>query len=270
MSERDYVLGTHDAELDRLGLQHRVWRRHALEVWNRAGLTLGQTVIDLGSGPGFAAFDLAETVGAAGRVIAVERSGRFVAALRAETARRGLRNIEAIEADLSDLELPVASADALWCRWLLRFVAEPRAVLRRALAVLKPGGTAVFHEYIDYRAWRLAPRAPAFERYVEAVMASWRAEGGEPDIALDLPGWLAAEGFEVETRSIVEVVGPSSFVWQWPASFVETGSERLVALGRLSAAEASAVRREVAEAARRSHTLMVTPAVLEIVARRAR
>jgi hypothetical protein len=24
--ERDYVLGTHDAEIARLGLQHRIWR----------------------------------------------------------------------------------------------------------------------------------------------------------------------------------------------------------------------------------------------------
>jgi len=35
-NERDYVLGTHDAEVERLGLQHRVWTPHTTEAWRRA------------------------------------------------------------------------------------------------------------------------------------------------------------------------------------------------------------------------------------------
>ena len=31
-AERDYVLGTHDDEVMRLGLQHRVWRPRALDA----------------------------------------------------------------------------------------------------------------------------------------------------------------------------------------------------------------------------------------------
>lgn len=267
-NDRDYVLGTHEAEIDRLGLQHRVWRPRALDAWRRAGITLGQTVVDIGAGPGFATQDLAEIVGPQGSVIAVERSARFLAALRARAERAGLDSIETIEGDLLDAELPVGTADALWCRWVLCFVADPRAALRRALSMLKDNGVAVFHEYADYRGWRLAPRGPALEHYVDAVMASWRATGGEPDIALDLPGWLAAEGFAVEARPIVDAVPPSNFVWQWPVSFIETGSARLVELGYLSAADAAAVRDEVVAAARVPGTLMITPTVLEIVAKR--
>jgi SAM-dependent methyltransferase len=268
MNERDYVLGTHDAEIERLGLQHRVWRPRALDAWRRAGITEAMTVVDVGAGPGFASLDLAEIVGLRGRVVALERSTRFIAALKERAAHAGARNIEAIEADLGHHDMAPHIADALWCRWVLCFVADPRAVLRRALAALKPGGVAVFHEYLDYRAWRLAPKGPALERYVDAVMASWRAEGGEPDIALDLPAWLDAEGFEIDVRPIVEVVPPSSYVWRWPAAFVETGSARLVELGYLSADDATAVRREIEAAAADPASLMVTPTVLEIVARR--
>src|SRR5437667_12597218 len=82
MSERDYVLGTHDEELLRLGLQHRVWRPRALDAWRRAGFTVGQTLIDVGCGPGYAAVDLAEIVGPSGRIIALDRSQRFLAALQ--------------------------------------------------------------------------------------------------------------------------------------------------------------------------------------------
>ena len=61
--ENDYVLGTNDEELERLGLQHRVWRPIVLDCWRRAGITFGSRVIDVGAGPGFATMDLAELVG---------------------------------------------------------------------------------------------------------------------------------------------------------------------------------------------------------------
>lgn len=268
MIERDYVLGTHDAEIERLGLQHRVWRPRALDAWRRAGITVGQTVVDIGAGPGFATQDLAEIVGPTGHVIALERSARFLGALEARADHLGLTNITTIEGDLLDGIPGEAMADALWCRWVLCFVADPRAALRTMLATLKPGGVAVFHEYADYRSWRFAPHRPALERYVDAVMASWRATGGEPDIALELPCWLADEGFAVEVRPIIDAVPPSSFVWHWPASFVESGSARLVELGYLGADEADDVRRELAEATADPNALMVTPLVFELIARR--
>lgn len=62
MAERDYVLGTHDDEIYRLGYQHRVWRPRALDAWARAHIGDGCKVIDFGAGPGFATMDLAEMV----------------------------------------------------------------------------------------------------------------------------------------------------------------------------------------------------------------
>ena len=67
--EKEYVLGTHDEEIARLRLQHRVWRPRATDAWLRAGFTTGQTLIDLGCGPGYASIDLAEIVGSSGRII---------------------------------------------------------------------------------------------------------------------------------------------------------------------------------------------------------
>ena len=64
--EREYVLGTDDEEIARLGLQHLVWRPWMLEAWRRAGITRGTRVLDIGAGPGFATADLAEVVGETG------------------------------------------------------------------------------------------------------------------------------------------------------------------------------------------------------------
>src|SRR2546426_12762513 len=100
--EKDYVLGTHDDEIARLGLQHRVWRPRALDAWRRAGFTMGQTILDIGCGPGYATLDLAEIVGPAGRVVALDRSRRFLDVLEANRLQRGLENISVVEMELDE------------------------------------------------------------------------------------------------------------------------------------------------------------------------
>src|SRR5437870_7678267 len=100
MSEKDYVLGTHDEELVRLGLQHRVWRPVVLDCWQKAGISVGQRVLDVGAGPGYAAIDLSEIVGQNGEVVAIERSSKFVGALKDACRARSLTNVKIHELDL--------------------------------------------------------------------------------------------------------------------------------------------------------------------------
>jgi SAM-dependent methyltransferase len=265
--DREYVLGTHDDEISRLALQHRVWRPRALDAWRRAGFTIGQTLLDLGCGPGHAAIDLAEIVGPSGRIVAVDQSRRFLDALEATCRHRGLANITPLELDLNAADLPAVGADGAWARWVFAFVKRPRDLLARVAAALKPGGVLVVHEYFDYSTWRVAPRSPEIEEYVRVVMESWRANGGEPDIGLDLPRWLAELGFAVQTlHPIIDVVPASNFVWQWPAAFIQVGLRRLVNLGHLTADRALAISQALAASEAAPHTLMVTPALLEIIA----
>jgi ubiquinone/menaquinone biosynthesis C-methylase UbiE len=269
VSERDYVLGTGDPEIARLGLQHAVWRERALGAWRRAGVKRGRTVVDLGCGPGYAALDLAEIVGPTGKVIAVDRSHRFLEALGRAAAARGFTNIENVEADVNDLRLPERSVDVVWCRWLLIFTPDPEGVVARVAPVLKPGGALVLHEYGEYRTWRLAPRSEAHDRLVDAVVASWRAHGGDADVALRLPAAFRANGLRVEhLQPHIDAATPSDFVWSWAAAYVETGTKRLVELGFLDAEVADRVRSDWAAAEADPTSLMITPLVLEVVGRK--
>lgn len=265
--EREYVLGTHDEEIVRLGLQHRVWRPRAAAAWQLAGFRSGQTLVDLGCGPGYATLDLAEIAGPSGRVVAVDRSRRFLDSLRANAAARNLENIEVFEADLDEGDLPPVSADGIWVRWVFAFVREPADLLARASRLLKPGGKIVVHEYFNYATWGFAPRSEVFERFVRTVMETWRASGGEPDIGLELPRWMSELGLRVTSlRPIVDVISPSSFIWEWPKSFIEVGLARLIDLGRISSDDARRVIEEFARLSAAEESLMITPAVLEIVA----
>lgn len=265
--DKDYILGTHDEEISRLALQHRVWMPRALDAWRRAGFTLGQTLLDIGCGPGYASVDLAEIVGSSDQIIAIDRSRRFLDTLEATRLQRGLDNIATLELDLDEANMPAAKADGAWCRWVFAFVKRPRDLLARIGGALKRGGVLVLHEYFDYSTWRFAPRSPELEEFVRVVMESWRADGGEPDIGLDLPGWLAEPGFETKAvNPIIDVVPASNFVWQWPKAFIHVGLNRLVDLGHLTSDRASTIAEAFVSREAAPHTLMITPAVLEIIA----
>ncbi len=266
-TERDYVLGTHDEELARLGLQHRVWRAIALDCWRKAGITLGSRVLDVGAGPGYAAVDLAEFVGPTGKVVALERSTNFVRALEERRRVHGLNNLEVHELDLMTDDLPEAAFDFSWCRWVASFVTDPALLVQKLGRVLRPGSFAIFHEYAHYLTWRFIPRLPHQERFAEEVKASWAAVGGKADIALDLPAYLERNGFRVRTTiPRIYCVGPSDYMWQWAASFVGIGLVRLRELGRIDDDFMARVKQELAEASANPDSRLITPLVLEIVA----
>jgi hypothetical protein len=104
---------------------------------------------------------------------------------------------------------------------------------------------------------------------VSAVMASWRENGGEPDIALCLPRWLEELGFELRSaRPIIDVVQPDHLSWTWLATFVEVGRRRLVDLGYLSPGRAEAIWQAFITLQATPGASMITPGVLEIVAAR--
>jgi SAM-dependent methyltransferase len=269
MRDRDYVLGTHDDEVHRLGIQHRVWRPRALGAWQRAGFRTGQTLLDVGCGPGWATRDLAELVGPSGRVLAIDRSKRFLDVVATIRDEQRLPQIESLERDLNDPEIPAVGADGAWCRWIFAFVRDPRALLRSVAAALRPGGVLVVHEYFDYGAWGISPRSADMEAFVQTVMRSWRDDGGEPDIALDLARWLPDAGLELRTLTpMLDVITPASHVWEWPKTFAAVGAQRLVDLGYLTAEQSGAVTKALATWERSGNGLMTTPGVLEIIAHR--
>lgn len=273
MSEREYVLGTHDEEISRLGLQHRVWQSEMLACWSKAMEALQQfgklgkrlRVVDVGSGPGYATHDLASVFGKDSEVIGLERSERFIQSAKDRCA--GDANVFFRELDLMEDELGLDGIDLAWCRWVLCFLPDPALALRKIAAAMKPGGVFAIHDYSDYRSWRPAPRRPLIEEFVSETMASWVDSGGDPDIGLRLPTLLHEAGFEVvHTRPIVKTFDPMDEGWKWPEAYILNHAKRLVDLRGKSQEWAESVIAELRQAEEDPRSLMFTPMVLELVA----
>ena len=267
--EHDYILGTHNEELARLGLQHRVWRPVVLDCWQRAGITVGKCVLDVGAGPGYAAIDLAEIVSPTGEVVALERSGNFIRAMEDACRMRALKNVHVHEVDLMTDNLPKGNYDFSWCRWVLSFVSDPSLLIKKLGDAMPKGGVSIFHEYGHYETWHFLPRLPMQERFREHVIATWSESGGEPDGAAGLPALLSANGFAIRSAMPhIFCVRPNDYMWQWPATFIEIYLPRLIEMGRIDQEFADKVRADLGGAEANPNALMVTPLVLEIVAQK--
>jgi ubiquinone/menaquinone biosynthesis C-methylase UbiE len=268
--DAEYVLGVNDAEAARLGLQHRLWSERAHGLWERAAIQPGMTVLDIGCGPGHAALDLAEIVGPTGRVIGVEESPLYLKHLHDMAVARRLTNIDRVLGDVQQLDALIQTdelADAAYARWVLCFVQDPEAVVAGVARLLKPGGRFAVQDYFNYEAMSLAPRRPEFTRVIEAVAASWRGRGGDPDVVARLPALCRRHGLElthISTES--RVARPGSTIWHWPDSFWKSYIPRLVQSGHLSVTEAAAFEACWAEASADPDCFMFLPPVFDLLA----
>ena len=293
-SKPDYVLGTHNQEHARLGMQHSLWREFVLDAWKRAGICAGTRVVDVGAGPGFATMDLAEIVGATGHVTAVEISNKFAQEAKDQANARGLNHVSVHIVDLMHEDIPLANLnagqaatssasaiesqsdvhagaafDAAWCRWVCMFVPDVGALVRRVHNSLRAGGVAVFHEYVHYETYGLQPPTPGIDSFTQAAMKSFSARGGNANIAGTLLKELRQHGFEIMSiKPIARSARPHEPLWQWPAGFIRTYLPRLVELGQVDNSFAANVLAELARAEQDPQSIMLTPTVLEIIARK--
>jgi SAM-dependent methyltransferase len=268
-AENAYVLGTSDEELIRLGLQHQLWSAQASEGWERANFKRGDLLLDLGCGPGYATFELAQRVGADGFVTAIDQSHRFIHYLEQQKIARGVSNIATRLAALQSSDLGENQFDGAYARWVFCFLASPGDVLENTARALKPGGALLVQDYFYYEGVRIAPTSPIFEKFFKAVAQSWRTRGGDPDIGSKLPGMLRERGLEIESiRPICRIARPDTALWSWPDSFFGNYLPTLVELKLITTGDKADFESEWQNRSQYPDALFFTPPMVEIVARK--
>ena len=108
----------------------------------------GETVVDLGSGPGLDALLAAKLVGSSGRVVGVDMTTEMLERARATAKKAGAANVEFRQGRLERLPVESQTADAITSNCVINLVPDKAAVFAEVARVLKPGGRAVVSDIV--------------------------------------------------------------------------------------------------------------------------
>lgn len=170
--QADYALGCSEGELQRLIRQSALYADLTEGLLRSAGIGEGMRVLDVGCGAGCLSRLAARLVGSAGAVVGVDWSPQALAVARSRADAERLRHIEFIRGDLADLEFDDAF-DAVIGRFVLMYLPEPSAFLRRLKRYVRDGGIIAFQE-MDVAAARSVPAMPLWQQCGEWIQETFR------------------------------------------------------------------------------------------------
>ena len=154
----------------------------------------GDRVCDLGCGNGYHTLPLARTVGAEGRVFAVDLQPEMLDFLRMRAKEEELENMTLVEATISDPKLPATSCDLVLMVDVYHELSHPVTVMRRVRESLRPGGRVVL---VEFRAEdRKIPIKPLHKMTKAQVVREMASHGFVLESETDDLPWQHVMAFE--------------------------------------------------------------------------
>jgi SAM-dependent methyltransferase len=168
----------------------------------------GQRVLELAGGVGETGMLAAELVAPMGTVIISDQAEAMLAGARERAQQLGVANAEFKVLNAEWIDLPLASVDAVLCRWGYMLMADPAAALAETRRVLAPGGHVALAVWdsIESNPWALLPGQELIERGIAPIPGA-NAEHqpgpfalGSTDVVSEL---LARAGFtDIEVEAL--------------------------------------------------------------------
>jgi SAM-dependent methyltransferase len=177
----------------------RFWDRYGQRTIARLELPTGARVLDVCCGTGGSALHAARAVGEAGTVIGVDLSAPLLDLAKEKATKHGLRNVDFRVGDMTHLDFPEASFDAVVIVFGIFFAPDMAAQLEALARLVRPGGV------LALTTWGPRLFAPLYLPFLDAVRARrpgiqdyrpWDRLASEADLAT-LLGASGLTSFEV-------------------------------------------------------------------------
>jgi ubiquinone/menaquinone biosynthesis C-methylase UbiE len=226
----DYVLGSNEAEHERLTRQAGTLAPYTERLFRAAGMTIGQSVLDVGSGVGDVALLASALVGRSGSVLGIDRDSMALTRARSRATVAGASNVRFIEADLTNLQID-GDFDAIVGRFILMFLPDPVATLRSLAKHLRPGGVIVFQEASWASFFAHAQNLPLRTACGELLCGTFRRAGARPDMPLALFQGLLDSGFSTPSVHVEVPIANDAGGHRWLPELIATLRPRFRDLG---------------------------------------
>ena len=220
-SHSDYLLGSSDAEQERLIRQAALLAPFTERFFRQAGIRSGQRVLDLGSGVGDVAMLVSTLVGRSGEVVGIERDDRSLATARTRANQAGYDNIGFIQSDINAVSLS-RSFDAVVGRFILQFVPNPASVLRSVVRLLKPGGIVAFQEPSFAAFLHVCPQLRLWSAAVTLICESGRRAGVNVEMGFALHNVFLEAGLPAPKMYIDTPLGSGPDFTGWVDDLIRT------------------------------------------------
>jgi ubiquinone/menaquinone biosynthesis C-methylase UbiE len=179
---------------------HRFFR----QVVRMVPVPAGGSLLDVGSGLGILAFELAANAPVS--VLGIDLEPGFVEhsrVLQDRLAEAGFfdagASVDFAVGDIQQLELPDGGFDLAFVREVLQFVPEPERAAAELLRVLRPGAFLCISDMDDALRITWPPPSPLLERLVGAVSDLQHEHGGDRHVGRKLTTYLRGAGFHVNS-----------------------------------------------------------------------
>jgi len=121
--------------------------KHREKIVETLGLKPGMAVADIGAGTGFYSIMIAERVGSAGKVYAVDIAPRFLNHIQTLATAAKLTNVSTVQCREDSAELPPNSIDLAFICDTYHHFEFPRSTMLSIHRALRPGGEVVIVEF---------------------------------------------------------------------------------------------------------------------------
>jgi demethylmenaquinone methyltransferase/2-methoxy-6-polyprenyl-1,4-benzoquinol methylase len=180
----------------------KYWRRYAV---SKAGLNSGEKILDLATGTGKLALELADKVGEQGDVIGIDFCPEMLHKAKDNSRKARYQNVVLIQANANALPFQDCTFDCVAAGFVLRNVADIESTLQEVTRVLRPTGKLVCLEFSQPRNTIFRG---LFRLYIFGVIPflgallsrSWHAYSYLPRSIVEFPS-------PVELREAMEKIG---------------------------------------------------------------
>lgn len=166
-----------------------------------ANIKPGQNVLDVATGTGHVAIEVAGIVGDAGQVVGVDISTGMLDKARRKIEAQKINNIELHLADAETISFPKNSFDRILCAHAFPWMENKEATLRLWYSFLKPGGLIGIHTPADRTYMVDFILRQIFERY--GVILSRRNLIGNPEKCRSIFAKVGFEAIEINTEEYI-------------------------------------------------------------------